>query len=152
MLRIVMLIFSMLLCLQPGLVRAEDDEFFRQLVQQAYVEPFRRGDVDSWIASFDDNAIAMHNRRPIDRGRTAIEHFGRAVHEHFVLEEYAVEVTDIRYGSRWVYTVGRYTTKFVSREDGSTPFGREQGKFLLLWEKQSDGSWKIVLDTGNANQ
>ena len=141
------------LSLPVGLVQAqEDDAFFVDLVANSYVEPFRAGDIDRWIRAFDKEAIAMHNRRPIDRGREAIETFGRAVHQHFRLQEYQVEVTDIRRSAQWVYTVGSYTTHFISRDDGSAPFGREQGKFLLLWERKADGDWKIILDTGNSDQ
>ena len=131
---------------------AHDDAYFRELVATRYVEPFRSGDVDRWIQAFDDQAIAMHNRRPMDRGRAAIEAFGRMVHTHLELREYEVEVTDIRRSGHWVYTAGRYTTHFVSREDGSAPFGREEGKFLLLWAQQKDGDWRIIVDTGNSNQ
>ena len=131
---------------------AEDDDYFRTLVAERYVTPFREGDIDTWIQHFDQNAVALHNRRPIDRGREAIEAFGKMVQQYFELEEYDVQVTDIRRSKDWVYTVGSFTTLFVSREDGSTPFGREQGKFLLLWERQEDNSWKIILDMGNSNQ
>lgn len=129
-----------------------DDTFFRDLVANRYVAPFREGNVDQWIDAFADDAIAMHNRRPVDRGRQAIEAFGRAVHQYFELAEYLVEVTDIRRSGPWVYTAGTYTTRFVSRDDGSEPFGREQGKFLLLWEHQENGDWKVIVDTGNSNQ
>jgi ketosteroid isomerase-like protein len=128
------------------------DDFFRKLVAKSYVEPFRSGDVEGWIKAFDKQAIAMHNRRPMDRGVAAIEAFGRAVHTHFELQEYEVEVTDVRHSPDWVYTAGSFTTLFVTRDDGSEPFGREQGKFLLLWARQDDGSWKVILDMGNSNQ
>jgi len=128
------------------------DDFFRELVAKSYVKPFRSGDVDGWIKAFDNQAIAMHNRRPMDRGIAAIEAFGRAVHAHFELQEYEVEVTDVRHSPDWVYTAGSFTTLFVARDDGSEPFGREQGKFLLLWARQGDGSWKVILDMGNSNQ
>ncbi len=150
--RIAFPIVTLLFTLLAAAAQAEDDAFFKTLVQRAYVEPFRGGDINAWISAFDEGAIAMHNRRPIDRGQPAIEAFGRAVHQYFLLEEYEVEVTDIRRGGDWVYTVGRYTSLFVSKQDGSEPFGREQGKFLLLWERQGDGSWKIILDTGNSDQ
>ena len=129
-----------------------DDALFHKLVAHQYVEPFRNGDIDRWISAFDPQALALHNRRLPDRGREAIAAFGRMVHEHFILAEYEVKVTDIRHSADWVYTAGLYTTKFVARADGSEPFGREQGKFLLLWERQADGGWKIILDTGNSNQ
>lgn len=151
-----MLRFPLLLLLTVStLLSAQErptDTYFRELVATAYVEPFKAGDVELWIQAFDEKAIAMHNRRPLDRGRDAIEAFGRMAHQYFELREYQVEVTDIRVSDGWAYTVGQYTTHFVSREDGSAPFGREQGKFLLLWERQEDGEWKIILDTGNSNQ
>jgi ketosteroid isomerase-like protein len=126
-------LISLILCLALPHVSAgestTDDAFFRDQVASRYVEPFRRGDIQRWIAAFDEEAIALHNRRPPDRGRDAIEAFGSMVHESFELAEYDVEVTDI-----------------------SEPFGREQGKFLLLWERQEDESWKIILDMGNSSQ
>jgi ketosteroid isomerase-like protein len=129
-----------------------DDDFFRDLVKNQYVEPFRKGDIDRWIQSFDEQALALHNRRPADRGRAAIAAFGKMVHDHFELREYEVVVTDVRRSGDWVYTSGIYTTQFVSKTDGSLPFGREQGKFLLLWELQGENGWKIIVDTGNSNQ
>jgi len=138
-----------------GSARAEstmDDTYFRELVNIRYVEPFRQGNIDLWIQAFDENAIALHNRRPADRGRAAIETFGRSVREHFTLAEYDVEVTDIRRGGQWVYTLGTYTTRFVSKADGTEPFGIDRGKFVLLWELQDDDSWRIILDMGSSNQ
>lgn len=148
-------IISAILALQlftSSCAAVEDDAYFRTLVAEHYVTPFREGNIDIWIQSFDEDAVALHNRRTIDRGRPAIEAFGKMVQQHFKLGEYEVTVTDIRRSQDWVYTVGSFTTLFVSREDGSTPFGREQGKFLLLWERQEDNSWKIILDMGNSNQ
>ncbi len=127
------------------------EEYFKDLVATAYVEPFRSGDIERWIEAFDVNALALHNHRPLDRGIESIQAFGRSVHQHFVLQEYEVEVTDVRRSEQWVYTVGRYRSHFVSRSDGSSPFGMSTGKFVLLWEKQPDGQWKIILDMGNSN-
>jgi ketosteroid isomerase-like protein len=128
-----------------------DDSYFINLVAQTYVKPFREGDIDTWLASFNENAIAMHNRRPVDRGKAAIAEFGRAVQQYFEIKQFDVEVTDIRQSSQWVYTIGQYTSHFVNKSDGLAPFGVEQGKFLLLWEKQANGEWQIILDTGNSN-
>jgi ketosteroid isomerase-like protein len=135
-----------------GAETGQDDAFFRELVQTKYVKPFRTGDIDRWITAFHPEAIAMHNHRPIDRGRKSIEAFGHMVHQYFLLKEYEVTVTDIRHSDQWVYTVGKYSNHFVSREDGSSPFGRTEGKFVLLWELQPGGEWQIILDMGNSNE
>jgi len=134
-----------------SLVKAKSAEFFEQLVQEKYVEPFRSGDVQAWISVFTEDAIALHNHRPADKGRDAIEAFVTSVHQYFNLAEYDVRVTDVRMSENWVYTVGEYTNEFVNKSDGKSPWGRSEGKFVLLWEKQGSGQWQIVLDMGNSN-
>jgi ketosteroid isomerase-like protein len=131
---------------------APDAQFFRALVAERYVAPFRTGDIEAWSGAFAEHAVALHNRRPPDEGRAAIIAFGNAVREHFRLERFEVTVREVRGSGDWVLTRGDYLSRFVSRADGSAPFGEEQGKFVLLWERQADGEWKIVLDMGNGNR
>ena len=107
--------------------------------------------MDTWLQAFHEDALALHNGRPLDRGIDSIEQFGRLIHENFVLGTYEVDVTDIRRSDQWVYTVGRYKTDFINKSDGKSPWGVSEGKFVLLWERQADGEWKIILDMGNSN-
>jgi len=67
------------------------------------------------------------------------------------LAEYDVVVTDVRRNGTWAYTVGTYTSRFLAKADGSDVFGREQGKFVLLWQLSPEGEWQIILDMGNSN-
>ena len=47
------------------------------------------------------------------------------------------------------YTYGSY--EFRSRDqDGK--LGSTYGKYTTIWRRQKDGSWKVVLDMGNAGQ
>lgn len=133
----------------PPAVPGED--YFRERVARDYVEPFRAGDIDRWIEAFAEDAVALHNRRPVDEGRPAILAFGRMVAQHLRLARYDVEVREVRVSGDWALTRGSFVTRFVSRADGSSPFGEERGKFLLVWARQADGEWKIVLDMGNSD-
>jgi len=46
------------------------------------------------------------------------------------------------------YTYGTY--EFVARDkDGKAVV--DHGKYTSIWKKQKDGSWKVVLDMGNAS-
>jgi ketosteroid isomerase-like protein len=46
------------------------------------------------------------------------------------------------------YTYGNYVYK-VKDKDGKLV--TENGKYTTIWKKQKDGSWKVILDTGNAS-
>ena len=128
-----------------------DETWFRERVAREYVEPFRRGDVEAWLAVFADDAVALHNRRPADVGKEAIRAFGLAVHEHFDIERFDVKVREVRSSGEWVLTRGDFVSRFTLKADGSSPWGEEQGKFVLLWERQHDGVWRIRLDMGNSS-
>ena len=43
------------------------------------------------------------------------------------------------------YTYGQYTRRYLS--EGKTV--TETGKYITVWKKQKDGSWKVLLDMGN---
>jgi ketosteroid isomerase-like protein len=45
------------------------------------------------------------------------------------------------------YTYGNY--EFHSKDKEGKPI-IEHGKYTSIWKKQKDGSWKVVLDMGNA--
>ena len=45
------------------------------------------------------------------------------------------------------YTIGRYQLRRLS-PDGSFAV-LSTGRYLTIWRKQADGSWKAELDTGN---
>ncbi len=130
---------------------ALSDEDFSQMVKARYIEPFRSGDVERWVAAFHPDALAMHNFRPADKGTDAIRGFGEAVHGFLILDRYDVKVTEIRRGAGWAYTAGEYNSRFLMRETGEPAWPAETGKFVLLWEQQDDGEWLIVLDMGNSN-
>jgi ketosteroid isomerase-like protein len=45
------------------------------------------------------------------------------------------------------YTYGTY--EFASSDRNGKPVV-DHGKYTTIWKKQKDGSWKVVLDMGNA--
>lgn len=134
---------------EPDMV---SDDSFRNMVQERYVAPYRAGNIDQWVKAFAPHAIALHSGQPMHRGRESIEQFGRMVASHFRLDEFAVTVTDIRRGDGWVYTAGEYVSNLISREDGTSLFGRQEGKFVLVWEQQDNGEWVVILDAGNPSE
>jgi len=131
---------------------APDETWFRERVARTYVEPFRRGDVETWLEVFAEDAVALHNRRPADVGKAAIRAFGLAVHEHFNIERFDVNVREVRSSGDWVLTRGDFVSRFTLKADGSSPWGEEEGKFVLLWERQDDGVWRILVDMGNSSR
>lgn len=124
---------------------------FETWVAERYVAPFRAGEAEHWAEVFSDNAVALHNRRDADVGKDAILAFGRLVAETFEVSEMDVRVEEVRINGDWAFTRGAYVNNFKFRETGEpAPWGRERGKFFMLWERQADGEWRIIVDMGNS--
>jgi ketosteroid isomerase-like protein len=127
-------------------------ERFDQMIQQQYVAPFKAGDAKAWLQVYADDAVALHNRRPADVGKPAIDKFVSLVTGYFRADEFTVTLQDVRIDGDLAITRGVYASRLVTRAEGKeAPWGREEGKFLFVWKQQGDGSWKIIYDMGNSS-
>jgi ketosteroid isomerase-like protein len=49
------------------------------------------------------------------------------------------------------YTYGTWTFTSKDKDKDGNPI-KQTGKYTTIWKKQSDGSWKVVLDMGNTSK
>ena len=135
---------------QIGQAQALPD--FEQMVLNDYIGPYKTGDIARWLDVFADDAVGMHNTLPALEGKDALRGFAETVHSTFDIEQLDVSVDSVTRSGDWVLTRGNFAASFVPKgeelEIQATP---RQGKYILLWERQADGTWKIILDMGNNN-
>lgn len=125
---------------------------FEQLVLKEYIEPYKTGDTEGWLEVFADDAVGMHNTLPALEGKQALRRFAETVHGTFDIEQLDVTVDSVITEGDWTLTRGNFIAGFVPRgEDAENQAAPRQGKYILLWERQADGTWKIILDMGNNN-
>lgn len=126
-------------------------EFLKIRVQNDYVAPYRQGDLDRWLEVFSIDVVALHDGLPPLEGKPAIRGFAETVAANFLIEKMTVTVDEVRLGDSWAWTRGKYDATFVAKTETAPPgvAGSRQGKFLLVWERQSDGEWRVILDMGN---
>ncbi|MCY4565452.1 MAG: nuclear transport factor 2 family protein [Gammaproteobacteria bacterium] len=122
--------------------------------QAHYIAPYVAGDTDAWLEIFDEDIVALHDGLPALTGKAAVREFAEVVAGHFVIEKMDAVVDEVRRGGDWAWTRGRYDTLFTARSPDAPPgvAGPRQGKFLLMWERQSSGDWLVILDMGNGTQ
>jgi len=139
-------------CIACGPAPSEAPVDFEQLFAERYVEPYNARDVDRWLLAFAEDAVGMHNGLPPLTGREAIRGFGEAVRDNFDVARIDASIEEVRRSGDWAWTRGRYESEFVPKPGTEgLPSGTQSGKFLLVWERQPDGDWRIILDMGNSN-
>jgi uncharacterized protein (TIGR02246 family) len=107
-------------------------------------------DLDKVIFFYADDAVQMPNKAPAAKGKENIRKnwapMLAAPGPGLSWQTSSVEVT--RSGDL-AYETGAYN--FVTT-DNKGKSNDEKGKYVVVWKKQSDGSWKVVVDTDNTDQ
>ena len=132
---------------------APGHEDFKKMVLEQYIAPFKNADTDTWMQVFAADAVGMHNTLPPFVGKEAIRQFGDIVAQNLNIEQMDVVIDEVRVNGSWALTRGSFTSKFVPKNlEDSSAIPASKGKFILLWEKQESGEWKVILDMGNSNE
>jgi ketosteroid isomerase-like protein len=107
------------------------------------------GTMDTTMARYVENPISMPNFGPMLTGRTAIkDYFRRMQAMGMTMKDVDFTVTDVQVGGPYAYEVGTYKMTVTMPGMGEIP---DEGKYLTVWEKVPDGSWKIKIETWNTN-
>ncbi len=126
---------------------------FEQLVLNNYIAPFKNAETEKWLQVFAEDAVGMHNTLPPFVGKEAIAQFAAMVGQNLNIEHMDVVIDEVRVNGSWALTRGSFVSKFVPKNmQDSSSIKPAKGKFILLWEKQENAEWKVILDMGNSNE
>jgi uncharacterized protein (TIGR02246 family) len=112
-------------------------------------EAAKAKDLDRYVSFYADDAVLLWPGVPMVSGRAAIRKFMQAFFSmpDFSLSFETTQVEVSRAGD-FAYTCG---TNKVILVDPSGRKMKDSGKYLTVYKKQSDGTWKVVADTGNSD-
>lgn len=115
----------------------------------AWLKTYEAKDVDKATAFCDDQGSLLWPNAPRVTGKSAI---AKATASAFAIPDFKLEwhpdqIAVARSGELG-YTSGTYTWTF---KDASGKPASDKGKYLTVWKKQGDGSWKVLLDMFNTD-
>ena len=114
-------------------------------VEAAWVADIATKDVDKFASYYSDDASLLLPNAPIINGRENVKAALKPMlaDPNFALTFQATRAEASK-GGDFVYTVGTYAMT-LSRPSDKTAV-TDKGKYLTVFEKQQDGSWKAVAD------
>jgi uncharacterized protein (TIGR02246 family) len=133
----------------PPDTRAADVQAVKD-VEAAWVKDTSAKDVDKWVSYFADDGCALYPGSATLCGKSAIKtamapYFGD---RNFSLSFQSTKVVASK-GSDMVYAEGTYTSTATNPKT-KKPMN-DKGKYLTIYMKQADGTWKVVVDTYNSD-
>ncbi|HEX3319341.1 MAG TPA: DUF4440 domain-containing protein [Terriglobales bacterium] len=120
-----------------------------RVAQQAAIKAFVSKNADQMVAAYSGDASLMFSNSPILRGedlKSAIR--GLAADRNFSME-FTTDQVEVAKSGELGYTRGAYTMTMSDPKIKRTL--REKGKYVSIYAKQTDGSWKMIEDISNAD-
>jgi len=105
--------------------------------------------LEGWVGFFAEDGVMFPAGRPVIRDEESIRALMGPLFddEGFSLAWEPLEA-EVSAGGDLGYTYGSYESRSPG-PDGVPSV--TTGKYLTVWRKQGDGSWKVVADIGNTN-
>lgn len=113
---------------------------------RAFAADVARGGTEAWVSWFAEDGAQIQTGRGEIRGRDAIRELMAGLDDPNFSLSWEPRRADIAASGDLGWTTGDY----VSRGMGADGTPRQsQGRYVTIWRKQPDGSWKVVMDLGN---
>lgn len=107
------------------------------------------GDADTWIRLWDDDGVQMPPGAPANVGKTAILQGIRGAFEAYDYRDFVINNREVEVFGDFGFASGTYSTLLFPKAEGEPIF--IDGKYLTIFKKQADGTWKIYRDAFNSN-
>lgn len=101
-----------------------------------------------YLSYYSEDAVELPNGAPAIHGKVNISPGMTFLDDKNNRLTWTPEGGDVSASSDLGYTYG--TFEFQSKDKDGKP-RVEHGKYTSIWKRQKDGSWKVVLDMGNAS-
>jgi len=104
------------------------------------------GDVEGLLASYTDDVVSMPPDLPVMVGKDALRAYYQEVFSQLSIENLEMTADETHVAGDWAFSRGRF-------EETVTPAAGDAfdvvGKYLFIFHREADGSWKVARLIGN---
>ena len=116
--------------------------------QTRYIDAVTRGDVAALSTFYTDDAVVLVPNAKAMRGRTEIDKGNTAMVAEMKVTALKLATDDVITGGDLAIETGTYDQTLQPKSGKAI---HDVGKYVVVWKKQSDGSWRIVREIYNTD-
>jgi uncharacterized protein (TIGR02246 family) len=117
-------------------------------VRDQFVAAYKAGDADRIAALYTENAIGMPKDQPTLKGRADIAKHERDQFGQISVGDVQVTPEETQLMGDWAFDRGTFSVTVTPKAAGAAPM-TDTGRYLVIFQRQSDGSWKVTHDIDN---
>ena len=130
---------------------ASDDTESRRQIEAAAIgiwQAVARGDSAAILADYADDAVILGSGAPMLQGKPAIAAFLQGLFSGNTLRDVKGNVIDIMISGDLAVETGTYEMTVIPKSGNAVA---DKGKYIHVWKKSTDGSWKVVRYAPNSD-
>ena len=114
-----------------------------------YADAVKRGDYATVASVYTEDAIALLNGMPALRGKQAIQEGIATMFKAMGLNDAKITTNDVEVHGDVALEMGTY--EMTVRPPGAKADMVDKGKFIAVWKKEADGTWKLHRDAPSSD-
>jgi len=132
----------------PPDTREADAKAIRDL-EAAWTKDAAAKNVDKWAGYMAEDSVVLAPNEPVVRGRDKAKEMIKAMvaDPNFAISFQPTQVEASK-GGDFAYSVGTYSMTVSDKDKKPVT---DKGKYVTVYKKQADGSWKAVADMFNSD-
>ena len=107
------------------------------------------GDIESIMSLLTDDVIMLWANEPIKEGKEAVRNSILADHKENTYENTKATVVEVRLAGDWAFARGTWSGTDTPKAGGESM--QFIGKWIDIFERQPDGSWKVSRSMYNSD-
>lgn len=107
------------------------------------------GDTERYVTFLADDAVLMPPNAPPVVGKEAIRFWNAAMSKQMKIEAYTSSDDEVVLAGDWAFR--RATVDWTIRSTATGQPVRDAGKYIIVYARQADGSWKVARDIWSSN-
>ena len=118
--------------------------------KQTLVAAFKAGDGAAAAAVYAPDALVMPPNEATMQGADGISQGLAGMFQQVAMPAMTMTIADLTVSGDYAFENGTYEWTIQPKAAGA-PAMNDKGKYLSVWQKQSDGSWKLLRDIWNTD-
>ena len=112
-----------------------------------FVEAFNQGDAAAVAALYTDDATLLPPNNKMIQGKDGVQEFWNGAMQMGV-KVAALTTVDVSGSGNLAYEIGKYSLTIQPEGQEAT---KDEGKYIIVWKRDVDGSWKLHADIWNSS-
>ncbi|HJU74575.1 MAG TPA: SgcJ/EcaC family oxidoreductase [Gemmatimonadaceae bacterium] len=128
-----------------------DPAAVRQAIEAANAkaaDALNKGDVETWLTNYTPDAVVLPPNQPAWRGQESMRSGAQAMLSAVKISNAVVQVEDVAVSGDLAVETGVFTMTLTPKQGKAV---NDKGKYVTVWQRQPDGSWKAIRDIFNSD-